>query len=125
MKRYVVLGMVALGIGGCDSGPSGPGEITATLRSPAEAVGGIVAQVVGSGIEGFSGAGGSKVFFAQQDDPSVYRVIVITEGGGDLSFTVAVRDLGARMPRSTIVGAVDPNNLPLLVTKEYQLKFKR
>lgn len=125
MKRLIILTALATMALGCDSGPKGPGDLTATLQTKGVVVGGIVVQMIGSGIEGFSGAGGSKVFFAEQDEPGVYRVVVIGVGSGDLSFKVSVKDVGGRRPRATIVGAVDPNNLPLPATDDYQLKFSR
>lgn len=125
MKRFSILAVLVAFAWGCDSGPHGPGDVTATLLAPDVAVGGIVVEMVGSGIEGFSGAGGTRVFFAQQDEPIVYRVIVIGEGSGDLSFKVSVRDRGGRFPRATVVGAVDMENLPLSVTQDYQLRFSR
>jgi hypothetical protein len=86
----------------------------------------VVFEVVGAGIEGFSGAGGTKVFWARQENPNVYRVIVLGESGGDLKFSVAVQDRGGRMPRATVVSAVDLNNRPLLpITEAYEVKFTR
>jgi hypothetical protein len=82
-----------------------------------------VLEVVGSGIQGFSGAGGTKVFWAPQGTPSVYRVIVVGETAGDLPFSVSVQDLADRKPRATVVSLVDLNNLPVPVTKDHKVKF--
>ncbi len=125
MKRTFGLMILVLLAVGCDSGPDGPGDLTGSIRSPAPSVGGVVFEVVGGGIVGFSGAGGTKVFWARQENASVFRVIVIGGTGGELNFTVSVQDRGGRMPRATVVSVVDVNNLPLPVTEDYQVKFSK
>ena len=75
---------------GCDSGPDGPGDLTGSVIAPASTVGAVVFEVVGAGIEGFSGAGGTRVFWAPQETPGVYRVILVSETGGELKFNVSV-----------------------------------
>jgi len=123
MKRFIGLVVLAILAAGCDSGPSGPGDLAGSVRSPGPVLGGAVFEVVGRGIEGFSGAGGTKVFWARQENPAVYRVIVVGESGGELEFSVSVQDRSDRTPRATVVGVVDLNNQPLPVTKEYKVKF--
>jgi hypothetical protein len=126
MRRLIGLVVLATLAIGCDSGPSGPGDLTGSVLSPSPSLGGAVFEVVGAGVEGFSGAGGSKVFWARQADPAVYRVIVIGESGGELKFSVSVQDLGGPNPKATVVSAVDLNNSPLLpITKEFKVKFTR
>ncbi len=123
MKRLIGLVALAILAAACDSGPSGPGDLAGSIQSPAPVLGGVVLEVVGKGIEGFSGAGGTEVFWARQEDPSTYRVIVVGESGGELGFTVSVRDRSDRKPRATVVGVVDLNNQPLPVTEGYEVKF--
>ena len=126
MRRFIGLVVLASLAVGCDSGPDGPGDLSGSVLSPDPALGGVVFEVVGAGIEGFSGAGGTRVFWARQEDPIVYRVIEIGESGGELKFSVSVQDRGGRLPRATVVSAVDLNNHPFLpVTKEYEVKFRR
>ena len=122
MKRLLVVAMLSLGALGCDSGPDGPGDFTGTLQTSGGAVGGIVLEVVGTGIEGFSGAGGTKVFSAVQADPKVHRVIVIGESG-ELAFQVTVQDRGRGKPKATVVNAVDLQNRPLPVTQDFKVRF--
>ena len=123
MKRSIAIwALVFLGAA-CDSGPSGPGDITGTIQTQGTALGGAVVEIVSSGVEGFSGAGGTRVFSAIQENPVVHRVIVIGDSGGDLTFNVSVQDLDGRLPRVSIVSLVDLNNLPIPVTDDYKVRF--
>ncbi|MGD2120092.1 MAG: hypothetical protein PVJ76_00035 [Gemmatimonadota bacterium] len=123
MRRLLVCAILGLLAAGCDSGPEGPGDFTGTLQSGGVAVGGVVLEVVGSGVEDFTGAGGTRVFWASQSDPKVHRVIVIGEGSGDLEFQVAVEDRGRGKPRATVLNAVDLENRPLPVTQDFKVRF--
>lgn len=125
MRRLAILASFAILAVGCDSGPSGPGELDATLLTPGPVIGAAVLEVVGSGIEGFTGAGATRVFWARQDNPVQYRVVVVSEGGGDLKFSVVMKDLAVRTPRYTVVSMVDLENRPLSVTGEYRLRFNQ
>ena len=122
MKRLLVAAVLSLWAVGCDSGPDGPGDFSGTLQTNAGSVGGVVLEVVGTGIEGFSGAGGTKVFSAVQADPKVHRVIVIGEGG-ELTFQVSVQDRGRGKPKATVINAVDLENRPLPVTQDFKVRF--
>jgi hypothetical protein len=123
MRRLLVCAAVGLAAVGCDSGPDGPGDFTGTLRSDGLALGAVVLEVVGNGVEGFSSAGGTKVFWAVQSDPKVHRVIVIGDGFGTLSFQVSVQDRGRGKPKATVLNAVDLENRPLPVTQEFKVRF--
>ena len=123
MRRLAVVGVLVLSAFGCDSGPDGPGDITGTLRTPGVVVGGVVLEIVGQGVQRFSGTGGTKVFWAPQTDPKVYRVVVIGEGGGDLEFKVSVEDRGKQKPRATVINLVDTENRTLPVTTDYKVGF--
>ena len=125
MKRLAAVLMLALLMGACDSGPKGPGDLTGSVQSPGPALGGVVFQVVGSGIEKFTGTGGTKVFWAQQPDPKVFRVILVGEGGGDLTFSTSVQDRSKGLPKATVVSVVDLENRPLPVTGDFKVKFRR
>ena len=123
MRRLAVVGVLVLSIFGCDSGPDGPGDITGTLLSPDVVVGGVVLEVVGQGVQSFSGTGGTKVFWATQADPKVHRVVVIGQGSGDLEFKVSVEDRGKQKPRATVINLVDAKNRTLPVTTDYKVRF--
>jgi len=126
MRKAFIFGVVAFVLAGCDSGPDGPGDLTGSILSPSPAVGAVVFEVVGGGIEGFSGEGGTKVFWAVQENPVVFRVVVIGDGSGGLRFSVSVQEKGGRLPRASVVSAVDTDNQPLFpITEEYQVRFSR
>lgn len=125
MRRFLVLAVLIPLAVGCDSGPSGPGDLVGSIQSPDNALGGAVLEIVATGVEGFSGAGGTKVFWSIQENPVVYRVIVIGEGGGDLNFTVSVGDRSSRNPRASVVSLVDTSNRPLPVTPDYEVRFTK
>jgi hypothetical protein len=126
MKKLRKVAFLALlAAAACDSGPEGPGDLTGFLSAPEVDLGGSVLEVVGSGIVGFSGQGGSKVFWAQQDNPSVYRVVVVGPEGADPAFSVTVEDVGRRFPRAMVVSLVDRANQPVPVTKDYEVRFRR
>lgn len=122
MKRFAVVLTLALLAGACDSGPQGPGDLKGSFQTTGPAVGGLVFEVVGSGIERFTGTGGTKVFWAQQPDPKVFRVILVGVGG-NLTFTATVQDRSKPLPRATVVSAVDLENRPVPVTKDLKVKF--
>ena len=123
MKRLATASVFLLLAWGCDSGPSGPGDLTGEVRSTGTDLGGAVLQVVGKGIDGFSGVGGSRVFWAPIDVADTYRVVVITDSPGDLHFRVSVQDLGEQAPAAAVVNLVDGQNTNLPATKDYQVRF--
>ena len=125
MRRFIGFVVLAVLAVGCDTGPDGPGDLSGSVRSSGLPLGGAVFEVIGGGIQGFSGAGGTKVFWARQEDPVVFRVVVVGGGSGDLTFSVSVQDRGGRFPRATLVSLVDVNNVPLPVTGEYDVTFAR
>ena len=125
MKRFMGLAVLAILVVGCDTLPSGPGEITGSVQSQNASLGGAVLEIVATGVEGFSGVGGTKVFWAPQEDPVVFRVIVIGEGGGDLKFSISMQDRSDRTPRGSVVLLTDLNNRPVPVTSDYDVRFTR
>jgi hypothetical protein len=93
----------------CDSGPTGPGQLTGRVQSGPIPVGGIVLEFSGSGITGFSGTGSTQVFFAERA-PDVFRVVMVTPTPGEIAFQVSVDDLEAPFPSVTAVEAVGGDN---------------
>ena len=123
MRRLAAVSVFLLLAWGCDSGPNGPGDLTGEVRSTGADLGGAVLQVVGKGIDGFSGVGGSRVFWEPMGVDDSYRVVVITESPGDLYFRVSVQDLGERAPSATVVNLVDGQNTNLPATSDYRVSF--
>ena len=123
--RAAALVALSLLAGACDSGPSGPGELTGTVQTPGPTLGGAVVEVVGKGITGFSGAGSTRVFHAATGEADTYRLILIREAPGELQFRVSVEDLGGKRPVGSVVDVVTGDNLPIPATPEYRVGFTR
>lgn len=99
-----------LAVAGCDSGPEGPGTLSAVASGPS--LGGVVLQVEGSGIRGFSGRGSTRAYSsAVEGRPDVHRVILIAPEPGELAFDVEVDDRAMEGPVVTVVSAADGDNL--------------
>jgi hypothetical protein len=125
MRRLGLLVTLILTFGACDPGPSGPGDLTGVLETPGPVLGGAVLEVVGKGIMGFSGSGGTQVFFAATDAEDTYRLVLLAETPGQLQFRVSVQDKGARKPSASVVNLVSGGNLPLPATADYVVRFSR
>jgi hypothetical protein len=127
MRGFALLAVLALLAWGCDSGPKGPGEFVGSIETPGPVLGGAVLEVVGKGIDGFSGSGGSRVFWAARTGmEDSYRVIVIQPAPtGHLQFRVAVQDLGGVRPQASLVNLVGGDNLSVPATSEYRVRFRR
>ena len=125
MKRLAAVLMLASLVGACDSGPEGPGDLTGRVQTSGPDLGAVVFQVVGTGIEKFTGTGGTKAFWAQQTDPKTFRVILVGEGGGELTFSASVQDRSKGLPRATVVSVVDLENRPLPVTNDFKVKYNQ
>ena len=128
LKGFGVVGafaLVILLVTGCDSDPSGPGELTGEVLTSGAELGGAVLQVVGVGIQGFQGVGGSRVYWAPMTTEDSYRVIVIQEIPGDLRFQVSVEDVGDRSPSAVVLNLVNGENINLSVTNDYRVRFSR
>ena len=100
---------VLVGLSACDSGPSGPGSISAVVEAPG--IGGVVLEVRGSGIRSFSARGSARVYSAATPGrPAAHRVVVITPAPGELAFDVEVDDVGMDGPVVTVIAATDGEN---------------
>ena len=114
MKR--LLRAVALtaptAVAACDSGPTGPGTLTAVATGAS--LGGVVLEVEGTGIRGFAGRGSTRVYSAPvQGRPGVHRVVLIGPEPGDLPFEMQVDDLGMEGPVVTVVQAARGDNFAI------------
>lgn len=112
-------------VAACDSGPSGPGELRATLDPPPEtSVGAALVTISGEGIEGISAEGETRVFSSGPDEEGDYRVVLVNTGTtGALRFRVEVSDVGAAPPSATVVELVDELNMPLTSSSGARVRF--
>ena len=102
-----IVGLLILA--GCDDGPRGPGALEAIVVG--EALGGVLLQVDGPGIQRFSAYGDARVY-ASSDDvrPGRFRVIVISPTSGDLRFSIHVDDLDMEGPSVMVLQATRADN---------------
>ncbi|NNF13704.1 MAG: hypothetical protein HKN72_10785 [Gemmatimonadetes bacterium] len=93
----------------CDSGPRGPGTITAFAAGPS--VAGVVLEVQGAGIQSFTARGSSRVYSAAVEGPAAtHRVVIITPDPGEMVVDIAVDDLGMEDPAIRVVSAANGAN---------------
>lgn len=119
---------MAVALGGCDSGPSGPGTLRGTLEpAPETSVGAAVLAIQGDGVEGISADGTTRVFAAGPDGSGHFRALLVSTGSAEepLRFRVDVRDLGAPPPAVTIVELADLRNDPLPSNGGARVRFHR
>ena len=110
--RALAVAAVVL-LSACDWGPKGPGQLSGVLRSGSIPLGAVVLEITGPGIEGFSGAGQTRLFHAEPE-PGVHRIALLTSSPGQFDFSMAVRDVRAPMPAVTLLQAVDGDNEPVV-----------
>lgn len=110
IRTLTLLTAAVLVLGACDSGPSGPGSITAYATAPS--LGGVVLEVQGAGVRGFTARGSSRVYSAAVAGrtPPTHRVIVITPESGEMAVDIAVDDLGMEGPTVRVVSASNDAN---------------
>lgn len=107
----VVLCCLMLASAACDSGPKGPGTLLATV-SAGGALGAVTLEVIGPGVTGFEGLGGTHAYGSivspRQDR---HRVVLADPVGGTLRVAIAVQDVRADAPTVTVVAAAGTDNL--------------
>ena len=111
MRRPVaiLLFLAALGLQGCgDSGPQGPGALSAVVESQGASVGAVVLSVSGPGVTGFREVGSTRLFTS-----GTQRVVLVGAGTGPLQFNILVSDRAASAPTVGVVEAVDVTNARL------------
>ncbi len=105
----------AVFLAACDTGPSGPGTLLG--RASAESLGGVVIEVVGVGIQGFSARGTTQIYASDVPGRSdTHRVILIDPVGGDLGFEIEVDDRGMEGPVISVIQATDTDNATVPVS---------
>lgn len=104
LRARCALAVGALVLVACESGPSGPGALEAIVTG--DMLGGVLLQVDGPGIQGFTALGDARVFGAPDAvRPGRHRVIVIAPSSGGLRFTIDVDDLEMEGPVVTVLQA--------------------
>ncbi len=107
--RLVTVFGVALALNACDWGPRGPGQLRGIVTSGASPVGAIVLEISGPGVQGFSDAGQTRVFFAEPET-DVYRVVLVAADPDRVRFRVAMDDVRSPSLTVVVVEAVDDSN---------------
>jgi hypothetical protein len=128
MRRVVVATVLLAALSplaACDSGPSGPGDLTAVVTAPSGGVGAVILQVQGQGIKGFVGAGATEVLSNPTGGEGTFRVVAVNEGTGTLQFRVQVEDLGAELPTAGVISAAGTDNQMVVSVTGYQVRFER
>ncbi len=122
--RLVTVTTVVLTLGACDWGPRGPGQLRGVVTSGAVRVGAIVLEISGPGVQGFTDAGQTRVFFAEPE-PEVYRVVLVAADPDRIRFRVAMDDV--RSPALTVVTleAVDDGNAPITDLSGITIELRR
>jgi len=116
LKRAAVAVLAAAALAACDSGPSGPGTLSATVSGP-QALGAVLLEVTGIGIQGFVGQGDTRVYGAELSAlDGKHRVVAVTGTGGTLRIGIRVDDLGAPPPVFVVMKSVDPLDMVILST---------
>ena len=110
--RLVTLMAVALTLSSCDWGPRGRGQLRGIVTSGASPVGAIVLEISGPGIQDFTDAGQTRVFFAEPET-DVYRVVLVAGNPDRIRFRVAMDDVRRPGLTVTTVEAVDDDNAPI------------
>ena len=104
----------ALALAACDSGPEGPGVLTAKVTSP-QPLGAVVLEFTGAGITGFEARGTTQVFGAVGGAGiQRQRVILVSPAGAtEILFGIAFADRAGAMPSVAAVSASSPTNAPV------------
>lgn len=123
VRLFTVMAAV-LALGACDWGPRGPGELRGIVTSAANPVGAIVLEIRGPGVQGFTDAGQTRVFYAETET-DVYRVVLVTSGPDRIRFRVAMDEVRAPALTVAIVEAVDGNNGPITDLGGIAVEFNR
>jgi len=111
--RLVAVTAISLALGACDWGPRGPGQLRGFVSSGASRVGAIVLEVSGPGVQGFSEAGQTRVFFAEPAT-DVYRVVLVAVDPERIRFRVEMDDVRSPMLTTVVVEALDDSNAPII-----------
>ena len=100
-----------LAMSACDSGPEGPGVLSARVTSP-QPLGAVVHEFTGTGITGFEAQGTTQVFGAVGGAGNQrHRVILVSPAGAtEIPFGIAFADRSGTMPSVTAILASSATN---------------
>lgn len=113
-RRWRMSGLglsAALVLAACDSGPEGPGVLSAKVTSP-QPLGAVVLEFTGTGITGFEARGTTQVFGEVGGTGSQrHRVILVSPAGAtEISFGIGFEDRAGEMPSVVAITASSPTN---------------
>ncbi len=121
LARLALLPLLA-GLGCGDGGPrSGPGIVTAEVRSPNGPEGAALIELLGAGIDGVESESG---WIFSSSGPESTRVLVVLDRPGPLRFRVAVPDTTAP-PGAVVLEVADGANDLRSNPGAYRVEFVR
>lgn len=113
MTRRLLLACAFLAsacVAGCDSGPKGPGTLSATVLTD-QTLGAVVLEFNGGSVTGFEGQGSTRVFASRTNETGpTFRVILVSPDGSPLRFGIQVSDLDAARPAVTAITGASTDN---------------
>jgi hypothetical protein len=109
---------------GCDflglSGPSGPGELYASIVSPNTLDGAAVIEITGGSGLGSITSDNGEVFY--EHDGGTTRLVIILENPGPITFRVRVTDV-AELPSAMVIQIADGNNELRTSLSDYEIEW--
>lgn len=120
-----VFGLLLLA--GCESRPSGPGTVEASLRlAEGGSPGSAFLVVQGTGLLGVEGTGGTRVWTSPATDGGTdLRVLVMDpDPEGEMTFRVELSDVRT-LPTVTVLQLANRDNVQLPGSTETQVTFDR
>jgi len=124
MRRAVAVLTTLWLLTGCGVfGPKGPGSVSGRVEAQGVDLSGAVLQVNGTGIRGFSAAGGSLVYSRVQGQGDSWRVVLVNPDGAGLDFKVEVEDVASASPSAIVFDAADVSNQPVDPSANVHVSF--
>lgn len=126
MKRLLLAALLAALtlLGACgDEGPSGPTTVQATVRGGV-ALGAVVLEIQGQGIEAVEGTGGTEAFTAPLDaGGNRYRAVLVASTPGNPTFRVRLASGGAEDLTAVVLSAADGRNDAITALGSVEVRF--
>lgn len=117
---------LAVGLWGCDSGPSGPGMLSGSVVANGEAPGSALLLFGGTGLLGAEGDGGTQAWAsAATEGGDELRVLLVDlDPTGAMTFQLQVADVAAPLPSITVLQLADRQN-QRFTTEDIQIRIRR